>query len=105
MLNRDLFLIFGTLSTHKLPMTVVWQKKLKLLYLVGLALILHLFVVEHIPAFGTNLIGVVSSRMLQSHVIPKQMSLKFVDRAFPGTAKQVIVELITTVDKYHLLVG
>lgn len=52
------------------------ELKSKSVYMAGCALILHYFVVEHIPAFRTDLISVVSPRMLKWDVMPQYQTLK-----------------------------
>lgn len=80
------------------------ETKPKLVDIAICALIDHFFPIEHIPPSGMDLIVDVNPRMLRCAAMPQYKSLIPVQGAFFGAAKQVIVDLISTMEKDHLLV-
>lgn len=105
-LLRELGLWKGNLIAIKNLMAVAWgEKKPKLVHMTGCALILYIFVIKYSPTSSKDLIGVLTSWMLEWDAIPQHKSLQCVQGAFFGTIKQVIMELIMMADAYHLLVG
>lgn len=68
------------------------------------ALILHFFIVEHIPESKPNFMAV-TNWGYWSGVILQYKTTENMQGVFSGASKQVIMYLISTVDEYHLLVG
>lgn len=79
--------------------------KSKMVNIKGCALILHFFIVEHIPRFGPDLMVITNPRMLNWGVIPQCKTMKNIQGTFSGASKQVIVNLIPTVNEHHLLLS
>lgn len=68
----------------------------------GLALILHVFVVDYNSTSRSDLIGVFSLVMLKWDAITQSKSFNTVQVVFSATAKQLMEQ---TMDKCDLLVG